>query len=110
MEMNNIEERGLREGDLELILNHKLVKEANIEPNMGFGTGVLKDGRVFEFGRANYELEIAIFNKVEDKLPFTSCLKYKTSPLPWSIFPISEISTPHFLAKPKAAPVGSPSL
>ena len=27
---------------------------------------VLKDGRVFEFGRANEELEIAIFNKVED--------------------------------------------
>ena len=66
MEMNNIEERGLREGDLELILNHKLVKEANIEPNMGFGTGVLKDGRVFEFGRANEELEIAIFDKLED--------------------------------------------
>ena len=66
MEMNNIEERGLREGDLEIILNHKLVKEASIEPNMGFGTGVLKDGRVFEFGRANEELEIAIFNKVED--------------------------------------------
>lgn len=66
MEMNNIEERGLREGDLELILNHKLVKEASIEPNMGFGTGVLKDGRVFEFGRANEELEIAIFDKLED--------------------------------------------
>ena len=66
MEMNNIEERGLREGDLELILNHKLVEKASIEPNMGFGTGVLKDGRVFEFGRANEELEIAIFNKVED--------------------------------------------
>ena len=66
MEMNDVAERGLREGDLELILNHKLVKEASIEPNMGFGTGVLKDGRVFEFGRANYELEIAIFNKVED--------------------------------------------
>ena len=66
MEMNNIEERGLREGDLELILNHKLVKKASIEPNMGFGTGVLKDGRVFEFGRANEELEIAIFDKLED--------------------------------------------
>lgn len=66
MEMNNIEERGLREGDLELILNHKLVKEASIESNMGFGTGVLKDGRVFEFGRANEELEIAIFDKLED--------------------------------------------
>lgn len=50
MEMNDVAERGLREGDLELILNHKLVKEASIEPNMGFGTGVLKDGRVFEFG------------------------------------------------------------
>lgn len=66
MEMNDVAERGLREGDLELILTHKLVKEASIEPNMGFGTGVLKDGRVFEFGRANEELEIAIFNKVED--------------------------------------------
>lgn len=66
MEMNDVAERGLREGDLEIILNHKLVKEASIEPNMGFGTGVLKDGRVFEFGRANEELEIAIFNKVED--------------------------------------------
>lgn len=66
MEMNDVTERGLREGDLELILTHKLVKEASIEPNMGFGTGVLKDGRIFEFGRANEELEIAIFNKIED--------------------------------------------
>ena len=52
--------------DLETILNHRLVKEATYEKGMGFGTGILKDGRHFIFGRANGCLTMDIYNIKED--------------------------------------------
>src|SRR5690606_17710726 len=53
---------------------------------------------------------IMSFKRFLDSTPCTSSLKYKTSPLGvWILESLSTL-TPHFLAKPSAAPVGFPSL
>lgn len=67
MDMNDINLGGpATEADLKVVLNHPLVESADLEmEGMGFGTGVLKDGRPFEFGRVNGLLEISIFESVK---------------------------------------------
>lgn len=60
------EELNEEEQDLKEILKLEIVKEASLEGFNGFGTGILKDGRPFCFGRANGTLEMDIYENQEE--------------------------------------------